>query len=437
MRLRSWLPGVIFTAIAAMAAAGPKNLSSADGTSCCARIASEGSDVFVVWQDDTEGFLNKEIFVAHSSNGGKKYRKKLNLSDNATDDSANPSVAIEGSNVYVVWTYLGSNTGDIFFTRSTDLGDTWSVPVNLSDDVNPCFYPEVRVDAGVVYVSWEESTATATEVMFRRSPDGGVSFEPEVNLSSSLGRSGFPKLETQGGNVFVLWEDESDGDADLFLRRSLDQGQTFEPVVDLSNDVGNSVHSALAVDGSVVVVAWTDFGAQLGEIQLRRSGDSGASFGAPLNLSNTVDSVSQWPQLDVEGSDVHVVWEDDAALKVDVYYARSQDGGVSFEPERNLSEGQIGTSARPLVVALDPALLVSWIDDTAGDFDVLVARSKDGGDKFTKPKNLSRKGKFGPAERQAVVIAPHKKPGKAGRGVIAFEWQTRDPANREIFATRK
>jgi len=418
-------------------AGGVKNLSDADGTSCCARLATQDDNVYVVWQDNLEGNLNLRVYLARSTNGGKTFADPVDLSGNSFSDAANAAIALDGDDVHVVWTFLGEGTGDIFHTRSQDSGQTFDVAVNLSGTSGPSFYPDVRAQDGLVWVTWEEAAGAATNAMLRRSIDGGEIFEAVKNLSNSPGRSGYPQLAVSGDHVYVVWEDESDGDTDVLLARSTDSGAIFGVPVDLSDNDAPSTHAALAVQGDTVLVAWDDFDFELGEILLRRSTDGGANFGAAVNVSESEGAVSQRPALAIDGDTVHVAWEDDATGDVDLFHRRSTDGGDTWLAAQNLSEANDGISARPVIAALLGKVVVAWADYTKGGPDVLVAVSKTDGDKFTKGKSLSGKKKFGLAEGARIVISEGSKAGKAGDAVVVFEWVTNDEANRDIFVTRR
>ena len=93
-------------------------------------------------------------------------------------------------NVYVSWTsFRGQEKfpyavpAPILFSRSTDGGETWSNPVQLSAAVNNFKVggrqgSTIRTDSkGVVYVFWEGTYNGHPEQFMARSFDGGAAFE--------------------------------------------------------------------------------------------------------------------------------------------------------------------------------------------------------------------------------------------------------------------
>lgn len=97
-------------------------------------------------------------------------------------------------NVYAV--YCGNPSGpdncDIYLVRSTDYGQTWSTEVRVNDDntTTDQWLPTVSCDkrTGKVYVTWYDSRVDPANNLLTRiyaavSTNGGVSFEPNVNVS--------------------------------------------------------------------------------------------------------------------------------------------------------------------------------------------------------------------------------------------------------------
>ena len=74
-------------------------------------IAVSGNTVHVVWDDNTPG--NFDILYRRSTNGGVSFTEPIkNLSSN-TGISFQPAIAVSGSNVHVVWEDETSGNSDI------------------------------------------------------------------------------------------------------------------------------------------------------------------------------------------------------------------------------------------------------------------------------------------------------------------------------------
>jgi hypothetical protein len=128
----------------------------------------------------------------------------IDLSNN-TGDSRSPKIVSLDSNVYTVWSDNTPGNFDIFFTRSTDGGATFGSPINLSTDSGNSITPQITVEEKNVYVAWVDYTPGNFEVFFARSTDGGNTFSSPINISLNNGFSQDPRIVASGTNVYVVW----------------------------------------------------------------------------------------------------------------------------------------------------------------------------------------------------------------------------------------
>ncbi|HKO64702.1 MAG TPA: hypothetical protein VJU13_05830 [Candidatus Nitrosocosmicus sp.] len=61
-----------------------------------------------------------------------------------------------------------------------------------------------------------------------------------VNISSNKGNSELPKFAVTGKNISIIWLDDSSGYRDLYFKRSTDGGKTFEKSINLGNIPGGA-----------------------------------------------------------------------------------------------------------------------------------------------------------------------------------------------------
>ena len=177
-----------------------------------------------MWTDYT---FNNDIFFRASHDKGQTFGSTINLSNN-TGTSFTPDIFSHGNNVYVVWTDTISRvSNDIFFTSSIDNGQTFSKPVNLSNNNGSSTIPQVSSSGTNVYVTWMDNSIGDLEIFFAFSIDNGQIFSSPINLSNSPGISQLPQISSFGDNVYVVWEDKTPGIYDIFLASSNDKGQTF------------------------------------------------------------------------------------------------------------------------------------------------------------------------------------------------------------------
>jgi len=119
----------------------------------------------------------------------KDWTKIIGLSDNNVT-SQGPRLAVSGNNVYAIWEEKHDGTNRIIFAKSTDRGNTFSKPANLTSDVGKdSETPSVAAFGNIVYVVWTDNSLGNFDIFFIKSTDGGNTFSKPLNLSNDPGLS--------------------------------------------------------------------------------------------------------------------------------------------------------------------------------------------------------------------------------------------------------
>jgi hypothetical protein len=94
--------------------------------------------------------------------------------------------AIFENNVYVAWWTNKTGNDEVMFRVSTDAGKTFADKINLSNTPNSDSVDvEISADEGKVAVSWWERNQTANEPVIRVSSDDGKTFGEAIMLSTN------------------------------------------------------------------------------------------------------------------------------------------------------------------------------------------------------------------------------------------------------------
>jgi hypothetical protein len=95
------------------------NLSNNGSVQSNYKILAYGNNVYLTWIDSSRG--NDEVFFRSSNDNGATWNPVINLSHNAGMSSIQgSSITVSGSNVFVVWQDNSSGKLDILFRASTD-----------------------------------------------------------------------------------------------------------------------------------------------------------------------------------------------------------------------------------------------------------------------------------------------------------------------------
>jgi hypothetical protein len=275
---------------------GSYNYSSMDGGKTWktipvadAKNLTQGDDVVYFGNDGTayhihlsfEGILvarpkraESGMIVESSTDGGLTWADPvpaINHENSVTPFEDKPGIVVDNApqskykgNVYVSWTRFdvyGSNDpschSNIYFTRSTDHGKSFTMPVNISDSIGDCRDSDNTVEGAVpavapngdVYVVW----AGPLGLVFKKSTNGGDTFEKEKIISQMPGGwdFGVDGLERANGmavtgvdlssgpnkgTLYVNWIDARNGDPDVFVMSSKDGGATWSAPVRVNDD---------------------------------------------------------------------------------------------------------------------------------------------------------------------------------------------------------
>jgi len=338
-------------------------------------IASVGNAVHVVWEDYRFG-ASGEIYYKRSTDEGLSWGSDMRLTDNF-GSSIQVNVAATGQVLHVVWRDSYDGNPEVYYKRSTDGGISWSADTRLTNNSNSTRYPIIAVSGQFVHVAFDDDREGNFEIYYKRSTDEGVSWEAETRMSIDNSHSSFPSIAASGQHVHIVWEDSRNGsNRELYYRRSSDGGINWGAETRLTNDPGKSNFASLASSENNVHVVWNDDRDGNMEIYYKHSIDGGLNWSADSRLTNN-PVVSELACVTALDQNVHVVWND-APGQVEVLYTHSADGGVSWEPQTQLSESSF-LSEHSSVSVSDTVVHAVWADFRDGSsYEIYYNRNPTG-----------------------------------------------------------
>jgi len=308
--------------------------------------------------------------------------------------------------MYSVWQDDRSNTGryQIYFSKSTDLGSTWSLNRMLSAGLPNLnhLYPWIAVDTyklgfSTLFVVWQVQQGNQWKVYFTRSTDLGATWTAADTVhgvsvrnstTSNINSGPQPKIAVDGSSMvttylYLAWVDDGTGTLRINFARSLNLGASFENQILLDHNSGNiNREPDLALSDSGVVHAvwrWGTGGSNQDPhpwIGYNKSTDHGVSFQAQdlIVLDDTTSQVYRGnPTVTVNSRNQNVLvsWEDSRVRSgnngPDIFFARSTNGGAGFGPNTraNLFSPDPTTENRKPAISIDPGgiAVVAWHDN--------------------------------------------------------------------------
>ncbi len=110
----------------------------------------------------------------------------LGILPHVEQDNRKAPLVISGDSIYVSWWTNKTGNDEVMFRVSTDAGKTFSDKINLSNTPNSdSVNVEIAEDEGKVAVSWWERNSTSNEPVMRISNDNGKTFGEKITLSTN------------------------------------------------------------------------------------------------------------------------------------------------------------------------------------------------------------------------------------------------------------
>ena len=301
----------------------------------------------------------------------------------ARQDAPDIAAGSDGA-LYAVWEDNRRGNKDIFFTRSTDGGATWSANTRVDDDIDTAEQeePAIAIDKdGTIYVTWtDERNDAGGDLYFVRSNDGGADWSANVRVNDDTGAAGEDDpviVVGKNGSIYIAWT-EGRG-ADIYFDRSTDAGVTWGTDVRVNDAPGATLQDspALAVGESGNIYAvWRDAGqwhAGVGwdnDIYFSRSTDGGAAWSADARVHQASVAWQAHPALAVGGNGgIYAAWVENIPDFGDVHLAYSIDKGMTWNANIRINEsGNMASQGSPaLTLGESGVVYAAWEDDRYAD----------------------------------------------------------------------
>lgn len=288
-----------------------------------------------------------------------------------------PVVKVNADGVFYYWSEVFRPNYAQFMYRSTDGGATWAVPDAIEDPTNGD-KPWLAIDNtggmgdGHLYGGWNHFNLGG--YCYVESTDGGATWSPSVRIADAGGTQWMLHMVVgPEGEVYAAWKNYSQNA--IFITKSINARDANTPTtfdafgsggrngidvrIDTANDPGNlSVNPSgfhqlfLGVDSSGgprhgwVYALWPDDRRDNADLYFARSSDGGFTWETGIRVNDDGPGELQWmPAMSVAPNGrIDVFWFDtrnDSGHQTpwsELFYSFSTDGGSNWAPNRRVTE---------------------------------------------------------------------------------------------------
>jgi len=294
---------------------------SPDGSGKRVLFTTNGSFGRTSWQsaqgvfaDEPKCQVHKADFVRQLSSGPGQSRTTFNFARGLAAD--------ESRRVHAVWHTAQDGRSQVYYRRSADGGKSWENSQRLSGEEGSHEHPSIAEAGDNVFVVWHGFGSEGKPyVCLRMSDDGGRTW---LDAKVICDRGGaHASVAVVDKIVHLIWKDSRDGDTEVYYRRSTDAGQTFGEEERLTDAPVISYVPSLAASGQIVALAWVDTRDGNEEEYIKVSTDGGATWGPDTRVTD--NRMNSWaPSVAVEGQTIHLVWFDQKDTQFHLYGAEAK-----------------------------------------------------------------------------------------------------------------
>ncbi len=231
-------------------------ISTGTGASAFPSTAADGSNIFFTWEDNRDG--NDEIYFRKYDNGTWSPEKRLTVGD-STSWGADIDYDASTNTLHLVYFDHTTGNDEVYYMNSGDRGETWSSPVNISNDVADSWEPRIAAFAGRVAIVWYTYNANTLsyEVMYTEKVNPGSFLSPYI-ISPLNYDSKCPSVSLSSSNTAVVWEDFRDGNDEIYVSYK-EHSDTLWQEERVTEDPSESYGAKVACGRDKLFVAWFDY----------------------------------------------------------------------------------------------------------------------------------------------------------------------------------
>ena len=184
---------------------------NADSSNPDITTTKNNNTVYVIWQDNLDE-SSKILFKKSMFKENTLFSNQQIISDyQGNKFEISPEIITFNDTINIVWNDFNpeEESSHILKRSSSDGGITFGQVIQLSSDSEFAINDEIiNAYNNNVYIVWQGNNKEGQfDIFLSKSSDGGITFSQPINLSNDPSNSINPQLAAVQNNLFVIWND--------------------------------------------------------------------------------------------------------------------------------------------------------------------------------------------------------------------------------------
>jgi len=347
-------------------------------------VACDGIDYLVAWQDARDSTTNQyDIYGARVNMNGVVLDTNgiAILADTA--QQIEPSVCYDGTNYFVVWEDLRTQALGINGARVNAAGTVLD-PAGIAISGMPYlpeWQPSVTFNGTDYLVVWtDDRNGTYPDIYGARvDPNGTILDTLNIPISLTSGVKGQPAAASNADGFLIAWEDDRDYPAgDVYGSRVSSAGVVLDPQgIDVTTAAAFHDNPGVGYSGENTLVAWGDYrnGLYSSDIYGARVDAIGNILDSPSFMICTAPFGQYSPSIAYDGTNYCAVWTHNIGGAWAVKGTRVSISGIVLDPSF-INISSVDNALSPQIASSGDDFLAVWIDyrDSYTSPDIYGAR---------------------------------------------------------------
>jgi hypothetical protein len=224
---------------------------------------------------------------------------------------------------------------------------------------------------GNIHVVWQDDRDGNNEIYYTKLYNDGNTLIDDTRLTNNIAESNWPTIKLDNSdNVHIMWMDNRNitYGYDIYYIKLDNNGNLLVGVTRLTYGSSNLWAYDFEVDSyNNLHFAWNDNRQSESEIYYLKLDNNGNPLINENRLTTAIGE-ARWPHLDIDNADnIQIAWYDSRDGGAEIYYEKLDNNGVTLVDDKRLTFAGAASGAPTLEMDNSNNVHIIWADNRNGD----------------------------------------------------------------------